>query len=283
MRKFSSIAFRQSSPLPGFGLCLGFTSFYLTVIVLIPLSALILRSLHTRGMAFHDAFLSPRVLASYRVTLSSAIGAALLSALFGTLVAWVLARYNFPGKRIVDALIDLPFALPTAVAGIALTTLYIDTGWLGRILMPLDIHVVFTQLGIVMAMTFVGLPFVVRSIQPVLQDVDSDIEEAASCLGATEAQTFLRILLPTIMPALLTGTAMAFARAVGEYGSVIFIAGNMPMHTEITALLIVTKLEEFDYEGAAAIAVVMLLLSSFVMFGIQLLQMRLQRGKGQRG
>jgi sulfate transport system permease protein len=273
---------RQSSPLPGFGLSLGFTSVYLTAIILVPLIALVMRSLHGGGAAFQYAFTSQRVLASYRVTLTSALAAALISAVFGILVAWVLARYEFPGKRVVDALIDLPFALPTAVAGIALTTLYIEKGWIGRYLEPYDVHVVFTQLGIIVAMTFVGLPFVVRSVQPVLEDIDESVEEAAASLGAHHGHIFFRILLPTILPALLTGTGMAFARAVGEYGSVIFIAGNMPMRTEITALLIVTKLEEYDYEGAAAIAVVLLVLSCLVMLGINLLQWRFQRGKGER-
>lgn len=274
--------FRQSSPLPGFRLSLGFTLVYLAGVVVLPLVALLGRSLHGGFRVFENSFTSPRILASYRVTLTSALVAAVVSALFGLLVAWVLARYDFPGKSVVDALIDLPFALPTAVAGISLTTLYIEGGWIGRFLQPYNVHVVFTQLGIIVAMTFVGFPFVVRSVQPVLKDVDRSIEEAASCLGASDRQIFLRILFPTVLPALLTGSAMSFARAVGEYGSVIFIAGNLPMHTEITSLLIVTKLEEFDYEGAAAIAVVMLVLSSLVMLSIYFLQWRIQRRSGVR-
>ena len=225
---------------------------------------------------------APRVLASYRVTLGSAAVAALLSAGFGLLLAWVLARYEFPGKRVVDALVDLPFALPTAVAGISLTALYAESGWIGRYLEPLGIHVAFTPLGIVMAMSFVGFPFVVRSVQPVLEDLDPAMEEAAASLGANVWQSFTRVIAPVAFPALLTGTALAFARAAGEYGSVIFIAGNMPMRTEITALLIVTKLEEFDYAGAAAIAVAMLALSFTIMLLVNLIQWRIQRREGTR-
>jgi sulfate transport system permease protein len=273
---------RRSSPLPGYRLSLGFTLFYLTGIVLIPLLAIILRGAHGGYAALLHSISSPRVVAAYRVTLSSALIAALVSAVFGMLVAWVLARYDFPGKRIVDALIDLPFALPTAVAGISLTTLYAENGWIGRCLEPLGIHVAFTQLGIILAMAFVGSPFVVRSVQPVLEDIDHAMEEAAASLGAGHWQIFSRILAPVCLPALLTGTALAFARAAGEYGSVIFIAGNMPMKTEITALLIVTKLEEFDYSGAAAIAIAMLVLSLVVMLAINLLQWRVQRREGKR-
>ena len=225
---------------------------------------------------------APRVLASYRVTLGSAAVAALLSAAFGLLLAWVLARYSFPGKRIVDALVDLPFALPTAVAGISLTALYAESGWIGRYLEPHGIHVAFTPLGIVMAMSFVGFPFVVRSVQPVLEDLDPAMEEAAASLGANVWQRFTRVIAPVAFPALLTGTALAFARAAGEYGSVIFIAGNMPMRTEITALLIVTKLEEFDYTGAAAIASAMLALSFIIMLAVNLIQWRVQRREGKR-
>jgi sulfate transport system permease protein len=268
--------------LPGFGLSLSFTLLYLTAIVLLPLLAIVLRGLHGGSAAFLHAIASPRVYAAYRVTLTSALAAALLSAVFGMLVAWVLARYEFPGKRIVDALIDLPFALPTAVAGISLTTLYAEGGWIGRYLEPHGIHVAFTQLGIILAMSFVGSPFVVRSVQPVLEEVDGALEEAAASLGASPLQIFTRVLMPISLPALLTGTALAFARAAGEYGSVIFIAGNMPMKTEIAALLIVTKLEEYDYAGAAAIAVAMLSLSFLVMLAINLLQWRMQRREGKR-
>jgi len=280
-KKYGSLL-KSSSPLPGFRLSLGFTVAYLTAVVLIPLVAILLRAVHNGRAAFWSAITSPRVEASYRVTLTSAVAAALLSALLGMLIAWVLARYRFPGKRLVDALIDLPFALPTAVAGIALTSLYSEHGWIGRHLEPHHIHVVFTQLGIILAMTFVGLPFVVRSVQPVLAEIDKSIEEAARSLGARPWHIVVRILLPVSLPALVTGTALAFARGVGEYGSVIFIAGNMPMKTEIASLLIVTKLEEYDYEGAAAIAVAMLALSCIVMLGLNLLQWRLQRREGKR-
>lgn len=279
--KYGSLL-KSSSPLPGFRLSLGFTVTYLTAVVLVPLVAILLRAVHNGRAAFWSAITSPRVEASYRVTLTSAVAAALLSALLGMLIAWVLARYRFPGKRLVDALIDLPFALPTAVAGIALTSLYSEHGWIGRHLEPHHIHVVFTQLGIILAMTFVGLPFVVRSVQPVLAEIDKSIEEAARSLGARPWHIVVRILLPVSLPALVTGTALAFARGVGEYGSVIFIAGNMPMKTEIASLLIVTKLEEYDYEGAAAIAVAMLALSCIVMLGLNLLQWRLQRREGKR-
>jgi sulfate transport system permease protein len=272
----------QSSPLPGFRLSMGFTLTYLTVIVLIPLTAILLHAARLGWVAFLHTVTAPRVLASYRVTLGSAAAAALLSAAFGLLLAWVLARYDFPGKRIVDALVDLPFALPTAVAGISLTALYAENGWIGRYLEPHGIHVAFTPLGIVMAMSFVGFPFVVRSVQPVLEDLDPAMEEAAASLGANVWQRFTRVIAPVAFPALLTGTALAFARAAGEYGSVIFIAGNMPMKTEITALLIVTKLEEFDYTGAAAIAAAMLALSFSIMLVINLTQWWVQRREGKR-
>ena len=272
----------RSSPLPGFRLSMGFTLTYLTVIVLIPLTAILLHGARLGFGAFLHTVMAPRVLASYRVTLGSAAAAALLSALFGLLLAWVLARYDFPGKRIVDAVVDLPFALPTAVAGISLTALYAENGWIGRYLEPHGIHVVFTPIGIVMAMSFVGFPFVVRSVQPVLEDLDPAMEEAAASLGANVWQRFTRIIAPVAFPALLTGTALAFARAAGEYGSVIFIAGNMPMKTEITALLIVTKLEEYDYTGAAAIAGAMLALSFTIMLVVNLLQWWVQRREGKR-
>lgn len=274
---------RRPSPLPGFGLSLGFTVAYLSAIVLLPLAAILLRGLRGGWAGFFSAIATPRVLAACRVTLESALLAAALSAVFGFLVAWVLARYRFPGRSIVDALIDLPFALPTAVAGISLTTLYAQSGWVGRYLDPLNIHIAFTQWGIVLAMSFVGSPFVVRTVQPVLEDLDKSMEEAAASLGASPGQIFLRVLAPVCLPALVTGTALAFARAAGEYGSVIFIAGNMPMKTEIAALLIVTKLEEFDYTGAAAIAIAMLVLSLIIMLTLNLVQSRIQRREGKRG
>jgi sulfate transport system permease protein len=272
----------RSSPLPGARLSMAFTLIYLTVIVLIPLTAILLHGTRMGFSAFLHTVTAPRVLASYRVTLGSAAAAALLSASFGLLLAWVLARYDFPGKSIVDALVDLPFALPTAVAGISLTALYAESGWIGRYLEPHGIHVAFTPIGIVMAMSFVGFPFVVRSVQPVLEDLDPAMEEAAASLGANVWQRFTRVIAPVAFPALLTGTALAFARAAGEYGSVIFIAGNMPMRTEITALLIVTKLEEYDYSGAAAIAVAMLALSFTIMLAVNLIQWWVQRREGKR-
>jgi sulfate transport system permease protein len=281
-RKKSWSLVTRSSPLPGFRVSIGFTLAYLTAIVLIPLAAILLHGSRLGWSVFLHTVTAPRVLASYRVTLGSAAVAALLSAAFGLLLAWVLARYSFPGKRIVDALVDLPFALPTAVAGISLTALYAESGWIGRYLEPHGIHVAFTPLGIVMAMSFVGFPFVVRSVQPVLEDLDPAMEEAAASLGANVWQRFTRVIAPVAFPALLTGTALAFARAAGEYGSVIFIAGNMPMRTEITALLIVTKLEEFDYTGAAAIASAMLALSFIIMLAVNLIQWRVQRREGKR-
>jgi sulfate transport system permease protein len=250
--------------LPGFGLTLGYTLAYLSLIVLIPLAALLLRPVELGLDGFWAAVTEPRVLASLRLSFGGALIAAAVNAVFGLLIAWVLVRYSFPGKRVIDAIIDLPFALPTAVAGIALTALYAPNGWIGAPLDALGIRAAFTPLGVVLALIFVGLPFVVRTVQPVLQDLEVEIEEAAWSLGATRLQTFQRVILPLLMPALLTGFALAFARAVGEYGSVIFIAGNMPMVSEIAPLLIVIKLEQFDYAGAAAIGVV-LLLASFVM------------------
>jgi len=258
--------------LPGFGLGMGFTLFYLGLIVLIPLSAIFIK---TAGMPWEDfvrTVTAPRVVASYRLTFFASLAAAAVNAVFGLVVAWVLTRYPFPGKRVVDALVDFPFALPTAVAGIALTSLYSPNGWLGRGLEPLGIKVAFTPLGVVVALTFIGLPFVVRTVQPVLEDMEEELEEAAACLGATRWQTFRRVILPTLSPALLTGFALAFARALGEYGSVIFIAGNMPMVSEITPLLIITKLEQYDYAGATAIAVVMLVASFLLLLFINLLQ-----------
>ena len=263
-RKPSLSLLRTPSSLPGFGLGLGFTVVYLTAIVLIPLAALVVRGAHGGWSGFLADVATPRVLAACRVTIESALIAALVSAVFGFLVAWVLARYHFPGRSLADALIDLPFALPTAVAGIALTTLYAQSGWIGRLTDPLHIHIAFTQAGIVVAMAFVGSPFVVRTVQPVLEDLDYAMEEAARSLGASPWQTFVRVLFPTCVPALLTGTALAFARAAGEYGSVIFIAGNMPMKTEIAPLLVMTKLEQYDVAGATALATV-LLAASFVL------------------
>jgi sulfate transport system permease protein len=252
---------KRHSVLPGFDLALGFTLLYLGFIVLIPLSAAFLKTFTMTWPAFWSAVSSPRVLASYRLTFGASLGAAVLNAFFGLVVAWVLVRYEFPAKRIVDALVDLPFALPTAVAGIALTALYAQNGWIGS---HLPFKVSFTPLGVFVALTFIGLPFVVRTLQPVLEDLHKEIEEAAATLGATRWQTFTRVIFPIITPALLTGFALAFARALGEYGSVIFIAGNMPLVSEITPLLIITKLEQYDYTGATAIAVVMLV-SAFVL------------------
>jgi sulfate transport system permease protein len=258
--------------MPGFRLSLGFTVFYLSLIVLIPLSAVFFKTFTMTWEAFWSAVTSDRVMASYRLTFGASMIAAALNVLFGGIVAWVLVRYRFPGKRIIDAMVDLPFALPTAVAGIALTALYSTNGWIGRYLEPLGIKVAFTPLGVVVALTFIGLPFVVRTVQPVLEDAERELEEAAASLGASNWQTFTRVIFPTILPALLTGFALAFARATGEYGSVIFIAGNMPMVSEITPLFIITKLEQYDYAGATAIAVVMLLVSFLMLLTINLLQ-----------
>ncbi|MDC4203150.1 MAG: sulfate ABC transporter permease subunit CysT [Candidatus Manganitrophus sp.] len=263
---------KQKSILPGFGLALGFTLFYLSFIVLIPLSTLFLKTATLDWSAFWEIITAPRALASYRLSLGASLIAALLNVVFGLLVAWVLVRYSFPGKRIVDGLVDLPFALPTAVGGIALTTIYSGKGWIGQYLEPLGIKVAYAPLGIIVALTFIGLPFVVRTVQPVLEDFHPEFEEAATTLGANRLQIFLRVIFPTLIPALLTGFAMAFARALGEYGSVVFISGNMPMRTEITPLLIMTKLEQFDYAGATALAVVMLAVSFLLLLAINLLQ-----------
>ena len=258
--------------LPGFGLTLGFTIFYLALIVLIPLSAVFLKTFTMTWDAFWSAVTSARVMASYRLTFGASLIAAVLNVIFGGIVAWVLVRYKFPGKRFIDALVDLPFALPTAVAGITLTALYSTNGWIGQYLEQAGIKVAFTPLGVVVALTFIGLPFVVRTVQPVLEDAERELEEAAASLGATPWQTFWRVILPNLVPALLTGFALAFARATGEYGSVIFIAGNMPMVSEITPLFIITKLEQYDYAGATAIAVVMLVVSFLMLLSINLLQ-----------
>ena len=264
--------FKRHSVLPGFNLALGFTLLYLCLIVLIPLSAAFIKTATLSWPQFWDTVTTPRVVASYRLTFGASFAAALLNAVFGLLVAWVLVRYRFPGKQIVDAFVDLPFALPTAVAGIALTALYAGNGWIGRWFEALGIKIAFTPLGVFVALTFIGLPFVVRTVQPVLEDVESELEEAAATLGASRLQTFSRVIFPTIFPALVTGFALAFARAVGEYGSVIFIAGNMPMISEITPLLIITKLEQYDYVGATALAVVMLVISFVLLLVINGLQ-----------
>ena len=244
--------------LPGFNITLGFTLFYLSVIVLIPLSALFFKTFTLSWEQFVSAVTSPRVVASYQLTFGASFLAALVNAVFGLLLAWVLVRYEFPGKKLVDALVDLPFALPTAVAGISLTALLASNGWIGSLLEPYGISLAFNRNGVVIALIFIGLPFVVRTVQPVLEDAEKELEEAAACLGASRWQTFRHVIFPTIAPALLTGFAMAFARAIGEYGSVIFIAGNMPMVSEITPLIIIGKLEQYDYAGATAVAVVML-------------------------
>jgi sulfate/thiosulfate transport system permease protein len=261
-----------SRVMPGFSLTLGFTVLYLALIVLIPLSAVFLKTFTMTWEAFWNAVTSERVVASYKLTFGASLIGATLNVLFGGIVAWVLVRYRFPGKKIIDALVDLPFALPTAVAGIALTALYSSNGWIGRYLEPLGIKVAFTPLGVVVALTFIGLPFVVRTVQPVLEEAERELEEAAASLGANRLQTFAKVIFPTVLPALLTGFALAFARATGEYGSVIFIAGNMPMVSEITPLFIITKLEQYDYTGATAIAVVMLLVSFMLLLTINLLQ-----------
>jgi sulfate transport system permease protein len=265
-------AWRQHSILPGFGLAMGFTVFYLCLIVLIPLGAAFLKTFSMTWSHFWDTVTGPRALASYRLTLGASFAGAAINTLMGMIVAWVLVRYEFRGKSIVDALVDLPFALPTAVAGITLTALFAGNGWVGRFLEPLGIKVAFTWLGVVVALTFIGLPFVVRTVQPVLQDLDPEIEEAAATLGASRWQAWKRVLFPELMPALLTGFSLAFARAIGEYGSVVFISGNMPMKTEITPLLIVTKLAQFDYAGATALAVATLMLSFVLLLFINLLQ-----------
>jgi len=268
----SAFAWKRPSVLPGFNLTFGYTLVYLGLVVLLPLAALLLRPAELGFDGFWKVVTAPRVLASLKLSFGASAIAAVVNAVFGLIVAWVLARYQFPLKRVVDALVDLPFALPTAVAGIALTALYAPNGWIGHLLAPLGLKIAFTPAGIVVALIFIGLPFVVRTVQPVLLDLDREVEDAAASLGATRWQNFRLVILPSIFPALLTGFALAFARAVGEYGSVIFIAGNMPMKSEIAPLLIVTKLEQFDYAGAAAIAVVMLVVSFCMLLVINLLQ-----------
>ncbi|MEY2891226.1 MAG: hypothetical protein RJA98_1134 [Pseudomonadota bacterium] len=266
---FTRTLLKKHTVLPGFDLALGFTLLYLSFIVLIPLSAAFLKTFTMTWPAFVEAVSSPRVVASYKLTFGASLGAALINAFFGLIVAWVLVRYDFPLKRLIDALVDLPFALPTAVAGIALTALYAENGWIGQFL---PVKVAFTPLGVFVALTFIGLPFVVRTVQPVMEDLHKETEEAAATLGANRWQTFVHVIFPVLSPALLTGFALAFARALGEYGSVIFIAGNMPLVSEITPLLIITKLEQYDYTGATAIAVVMLVSAFVLLLGINALQ-----------
>ncbi len=263
---------RSQRVLPGFGLSLGFTLTYLSLIVLLPLSAAFVKSAGMSWSDFVQAVAAPRVLAAYRLSFGASFAAGVVNTIFGTIVAWVLVRYSFPGKRIVDALVDLPFALPTAVAGIALTAIYAKNGPVGRWLEPYGVQVAFTQIGVFVALTFISLPFVIRTLQPVLAELEPEIEEAAASLGANRWQTVTRVLLPELFPAMLTGFALAFARALGEYGSVVFISGNMPMKTEIVPLLIITKLEQYDYRGATAIAVVMLVASFALLLLINLLQ-----------
>ncbi|MBM4035358.1 MAG: sulfate ABC transporter permease subunit CysT [Planctomycetes bacterium] len=271
------IVLKKRSVLPGFGLTMGFTLLYLGLVVLIPLSVMFLKAATLSWEQFWSTVTHPRVMASYWLSFGAALVAALLNLVFGVVVAWVLVRYRFPGRKLVDALVDLPFALPTAVAGIALTAVYSEHGWIGRHLEAAGIKVAFSPLGVAVALTFIGLPFVVRTVQPVLEDLDAEVEEAAASLGATRWQTFVRVVLPTLWPAVLTGFALAFARAVGEYGSIVFISGNMPMKTEITPLLIITKLDQYDYAGATAIAVVMLVVSFALLLVINLLQVWRQR------
>ncbi|MFF2480735.1 sulfate ABC transporter permease subunit CysT [Paenibacillus sp. NPDC058071] len=268
---------KSKNVLPGFGLSMGFTIAYLSLIVLIPLAGVFVKSSGLSWNEFWAIVLNPRVLASYRISFVTAFLAAFVNLVFGLLVAWVLVRYRFPGKRFIDSLVDLPFALPTAVAGIALTAIYAPNGWVGSLLAPLGLKVAYTPLGITIALIFIGIPFVVRTVQPVLQDFEKETEEAAVMLGAYRLRTFWKVVLPELMPALLTGFALAFARGIGEYGSVVFISGNMPMKTEIAPLLIMTKLEQFDYEGATAIAVVLLVVSFLLLLLINFFQWRINR------
>ncbi|RUO99636.1 sulfate ABC transporter permease subunit CysT [Hyphomicrobium sp.] len=267
--------------LPGFGLSLGFTLVYLSLIVLIPLSAVFFKTASMTPEQFWQAVASPRVVASYKLTFGASLLAAAINAVFGLLLAWGLTRYTFPGRKIVDALIDLPFALPTAVAGIALTAIYAKNGWIGSLLEPFGIQIAFGPPGVLVALTFIGLPFVVRTVQPILEDLETEYEEAAASLGANRWQAFQRVVFPALFPALLTGFALAFARAVGEYGSVIFIAGNIPMVSEITPLIIITKLEQFDYKGATAVASVMLVISFFLLLIVNGLQAWTARRTGR--
>jgi sulfate transport system permease protein len=279
----TTFGFRKASALPGFGVTLGFTVAYLSLVVLIPLASTFFETATLDGTRFVAAVTAPRVLAAYRLTFGAAGLAALINAAFGMLVAWVLVRYPFPGRRIVDAIVDLPFALPTSVAGISLAAVYAQNGWIGRWFAPLGVKIAFGPLGVLVALTFIGLPFVVRTVQPILEDFEREQEEAAACLGATRAQTFARVVLPALAPALATGFALAFARALGEYGSVIFIAGNIPMKSEVISLLVVTKLEQYDYAGATALAVVMLVASFLILLVINALQWRWQRRMSAAG
>jgi sulfate transport system permease protein len=263
---------KKRNVLPGFGLTMGYTVLYLSLVVLIPLAALVLRSFGSGWHEFVAAATSPRVIAAYKLTFTTSLIAALINAFFGFIVAWTLVRYTVPGKKLIDAMIDLPFALPTAVSGIALTAVYSQNGWIGRYLQPLGIKVAFTPLGIVVALVFIGLPFIVRTVQPAIEEIERDTEEAAASLGASRWQSFRRVILPALLPAILTGFTLSFARALGEYGSVVFISGNFPMRTEIASLLIVSKLEQYDVPGAAAIATVMLLVSFLLLLVINALQ-----------
>ncbi|CAI3124742.1 Sulfate transport system permease protein CysT [Acinetobacter calcoaceticus] len=272
---------QRSRVLPGFGLSLGFTLAYVSFIVLIPLAAVFIKSFGIGWDGLWEILTSERILKSLQLSFSSALIAAFINVVFGLLLAWCLVRYNFPGKRLVDALVDLPFALPTAVAGIALTSLYAPTGWIGQYLVPLGIEVAYTPIGITLALVFIGIPFIVRTVQPVLSDIETELEEAASALGANRWQTITKIILPILLPALFTGFALAFARGVGEYGSVIFIAGNQPFKTEIAPLMIISRLEEYDYAGATTIAAVMLILSFIILFAINLLQVWANRRTGR--
>jgi len=268
---------KQRRVIPGFGLSLGYTVIYLSLLVLIPLGVLLLKTTSLSFEQFWQIATADRVLASYRVSFFSALAAALINSVFGLVVAWVLVRFSFPGKRVLDMLVDLPFALPTAVAGISLTAVFAQNGWIGQYLEAWGIKVAFTPLGVVVALIFIGIPFVVRTVQPVLAEIDKQVEEAAATLGASDWQTFRRVIFPQLFPALLTGFSLAFARSLGEYGSVVFISGNMPMKTEITPLIIMTKLEQFDYTGATAIATVMLAASFVLLLLINLLQWRFSR------
>lgn len=264
--------FRQPSVIPGFGITFGFAVAYLSIIILIPLAALLLRPWELGLNGVWEVVTAPRVLAALKLSFGAALAASVINAVFGLLVAWVLVRYRFPGKRVLDAFVDLPFALPTAVAGIALSTLYAPNGWFGQYLAEIGVKVAYTPLGVVVALTFIGLPFVVRSVQPVLSEMERELEEVAATLGASRGQTFWRVIIPAILPAWLTGAALAFARAVGEYGSVIFIAGNLPLVSEIAPLLIVIKLEQYDYAGAAAVGSAMLVISFILLLAINSLQ-----------
>lgn len=263
---------KKKNVLPGFGLSMGITTFYISLVILVPLSMIFIESSKLGWTEFWQIVTSKRILHAYKISFLTAMGAAVLNAIFGFIIAWVLVRYTFPGKRIIDGLIDLPFALPTAVAGIALTTLYAQDGWFGQFFASFGIKIAFTPLGIMIALVFIGLPFVVRMVQPVLENMEHEVEEAANSLGATKRQTFIKVIFPEVLPAVLAGFSLAFARGLGEYGSVVFIAGNLPMKTEIVPLMIMTKLEQFDYAGATAIAVVMLVISFICLIIINLLQ-----------